>query len=138
MVKTFNFISFLINSSYIWVMSKLIQVIEDDEAIRDVIEYILQQSEFEVNVAANAREFKINLFNTLPDLILMDVKLPDGDGIQLCKQLKQSLDTRHIPVIIMSAHAPAEASSKEASADDFISKPFDLNELLKRIEAQLA
>ena len=119
-------------------MSKLIQVIEDDEAIRDVIEYLLQESEFEVNVAANAKEFKINLFNTLPDLILMDVKLPDGDGIQLCRQLKQSLDTRHIPVIIMSAHAPAEASSKTAFADDFISKPFDLNDLLKRIEAQLA
>jgi DNA-binding response OmpR family regulator len=119
-------------------MSKLIQIIEDDEAIRDVIEYILQESEFDVTVASNAREFKINLFNTLPDLILMDVKLPDGDGIQLCRQLKQSLDTRHIPVIIMSAHAPAEASSKTAFADDFIGKPFDLTDLLKRIEAQLA
>lgn len=120
------------------VMSKLIQIIEDDEAIRDVIEYILQQSEFEVTVAANAREFKINLFNTLPDLILMDVRLPDGNGIQLCRKLKQSLDTRHIPVIIISAHASAEQSSKEAFADDFISKPFDLDDLLKRVENQLA
>ncbi|MBB5639366.1 DNA-binding response OmpR family regulator [Pedobacter cryoconitis] len=119
-------------------MSKLIQIIEDDEAIRDVIEYILQQSEFDVTVASNAREFKINLFNTLPDLILMDVKLPDGNGIQLCRKLKQSLDTRHIPVIIISAHATAEESSKEAFADDFISKPFDLDDLLKRIENQLA
>lgn len=120
------------------VMSKLIQIIEDDEAIRDVIEYILQQSEFEVTVAANAREFKTNLFNTLPDLILMDVRLPDGNGIQLCRKLKQSLDTRHIPVIIISAHASAEQSSKEAFADDFISKPFDLDDLLKRVENQLA
>ncbi|WP_442588833.1 response regulator transcription factor [Pedobacter sp. AW31-3R] len=119
-------------------MSKLIQVIEDDEAIRDVIEYILQESEFDVTVAANAKEFKINLLNSLPDLILMDVKLPDGDGIQLCRQLKQSLETRNIPVIIMSAHAPAEQSSKDAFADDFISKPFDLDDLLRRIEAQLA
>lgn len=119
-------------------MSKLIQIIEDDEAIRDVIEYILQQSEFEVTVAANAREFKTNLFNTLPDLILMDVRLPDGNGIQLCRKLKQSLDTRHIPVIIISAHASAEQSSKEAFADDFISKPFDLDDLLKRVENQLA
>lgn len=119
-------------------MSKLIQIIEDDEAIRDVIEYILQQSEFDVTVASNAKEFKINLFNTLPDLILMDVKLPDGNGIQLCRKLKQSLDTRHIPVIIMSANATAEESSKEAYADDFISKPFDLDELLRRIERQLA
>lgn len=119
-------------------MSKVIQIIEDDEAIRDVIEYILQQSEFDVTVASNAKEFKINLFNTLPDLILMDVKLPDGNGIQLCRKLKQSLDTRHIPVIIMSANATAEESSKEAYADDFISKPFDLDELLRRIERQLA
>lgn len=119
-------------------MSKLIQIIEDDEAIRDVIEYILQQSDFEVNVASNAREFKINLFNTLPDLILMDVRLPDGNGIELCRKLKQDIDTRHIPVIIISAHATAEESSKRAFADDFISKPFDLNDLLKRIEKQLA
>ena len=119
-------------------MSKLIQIIEDDEAIRDVIEYILKESEFEVTVASNAKEFKINLFNTLPDLILMDVKLPDGNGIQLCRKLKQSLDTRHIPVIIISAHANAEESSKYAFADDFISKPFDLDDLLERIENQLA
>ena len=119
-------------------MSKLIQIIEDDEAIRDVIEYILQQSDFDVTVASNAREFKINLFNTLPDLILMDVRLPDGNGIELCRKLKQDIDTRHIPVIIISAHATAEESSKRAFADDFISKPFDLNDLLKRIEKQLA
>jgi DNA-binding response OmpR family regulator len=119
-------------------MSKLIQIIEDDEAIRDVIEYILQQSEFDVTVAANAKEFKINLFNTLPDLILMDVRLPDGNGLQLCRKLKQSIDTRHIPVIIMSAHATAKESSKEALADDFISKPFDLDELQKLIEKHLA
>jgi len=119
-------------------MSKLIQIIEDDEAIRDVIEYILQQSEYDVTVASNAKEFKINLFNSLPDLILMDVRLPDGNGIQLCRKLKQSLETRHIPVIIMSAHANAEESSKEAFADAFIAKPFDLNDLLKLIEKQLA
>ena len=119
-------------------MPKLIQIIEDDEAIRDVIEFILQESDYDVTVASNAKEFKINLFNTLPDLILMDVRLPDGNGLQLCRKLKQSLDTRHIPVIIMSAHSNAEESSKEAFADDFIAKPFDLNDLLKRIERQLA
>lgn len=118
-------------------MPKLIQIIEDDEAIRDVIEYILQQSDYDVTVAASAKEFKINLFNTLPDLILMDVRLPDGNGLQLCRKMKQSMDTRHIPVIIMSAHANAEESSKEALADDFIAKPFDLDELLRRIEKQL-
>ena len=119
-------------------MPKLIQVIEDDEAIRDVIEFILQQSDYDVTVASNAKEFKINLFNTLPDLILMDVRLPDGNGLQLCRKLKQSLDTKHIPVIIISANATAEESSREALADDFLAKPFDLNELLRRIEKQLA
>lgn len=119
-------------------MQKLIQIIEDDEDIRDVIEFILQESEYEVNVASNAKEFKINLFNTLPDLIVMDVRLPDGNGLQLCRQLKQSIETRHIPVIIISAHATAEEASKQAFADDFISKPFDLEELIKRIEYHLA
>ncbi|CAM4403235.1 Response regulator receiver domain-containing protein [Pedobacter westerhofensis] len=119
-------------------MSKLIQIIEDDEAIRDVIEYILQQSDYDVHVAANAKEFKINLLNLLPDLILMDVRLPDGNGLQLCRKLKQSIETRDIPVIIMSAHATARESSIEALADDFIAKPFDLNDLLKLCEKHLA
>lgn len=118
-------------------MSKLIQIIEDDEAIRDVIEYILQQSDYEVTVASNAREFKVNLLHTLPDLILMDVRLPDGNGLQLCRKLKHSLETKNIPVIIMSAHANAEESSRDALADDFIAKPFDLNDLLKRIAKHL-
>lgn len=119
-------------------MQKLIQIIEDDEDIRDVIEFILQESEYEVNVASNAKEFKINLLNTLPDLILMDVRLPDGNGLELCRKLKQSIETRHIPVIIISAHATAEESSKLAMADDFVAKPFDLDDLVKLIEHHLA
>ena len=119
-------------------MSKIIQIIEDDEAIRDVIEYILQQSDYEVTVASNAKEFKINLFNTLPDLILMDVRLPDGNGLQLCRKLKQSIETKNIPVIIMSANASAKESKEVAIADDFIAKPFDLDDLIKIIEKHLA
>lgn len=119
-------------------MQKLIQIIEDDEDIRDVIEFILQESEYEVNVASNAKEFKINLLNTLPDLILMDVRLPDGNGLELCRKLKQSIETRHIPVIIISAHATAEESSKQAMADDFVAKPFDLDDLVILIEHHLA
>ncbi len=64
----------------------------------------------------------------------MDIRLPDGDGLQLCRNLREGLKTREIPVILMSAHFPKEEMAKLKLANDFLSKPFELRTLLKRIE----
>lgn len=115
-------------------MKKLIHVIEDDEDIRFIVEYILVESGYEVETSGTVKEFGNKLSHHHPDLILLDVMLPDGNGIDLCRSLKTDETTAHLPVIVMSAHAAQKSILEEACANDFISKPFDLEDLIARIK----
>jgi DNA-binding response OmpR family regulator len=119
------------------IMGKIIHVVEDDEDIRFIIEYILKDSGFEVELSENATAFIQSMRSTRPDLIILDVMLPDGNGVDLCVDLKKNERTRNIPIIVMSAHAGALAVLEEACADDFISKPFDLDNFLKHVKMHL-
>ena len=114
---------------------KEIYVVEDDEGIRELIEILLQSHNYTVKTFPNARSFQNTVPGKLPDLFLIDIMLPDGNGINLCKDLKASEYTLKIPVVLMSAHADINHVD---GADDFIAKPFDVDELLKRIEQQLS
>lgn len=118
-------------------MAKHIHVVEDDEDIRFIIYYILTDSGYTVDESGTAKEFEAYIATERPDLILMDVMLPDGNGIQLCRNLKEHPPTSHIPVIIMSAHAAAQSVLTEACAEDFISKPFDITHFLNVVKKQL-
>ena len=71
------------------------------------------------------------------DCILLDVLISGHDGRVICKQLKSNRETSHIPVIMFSAHPGAAASIAEYGANDFIAKPFDVNNLMKKVNAQL-
>src|SRR5688572_24742736 len=73
-----------------------------------------------------------------PNLILLDVLISGNDGRTICKQLKSQEDTKHIPIIMFSAHPSAAATIAEYGADDFIAKPFDVNDLLAKVNNQLA
>jgi len=115
-------------------MQKKIHVVEDDEDIRFIIEFTLQDAGYDVSVSASAYDFKKHMIHHHPDLILMDIRLPDGDGLQLCKNLKQETGTHEVPVILMSAHFPQHEMIDQYFANDFLSKPFELKTLLKRIE----
>lgn len=119
-------------------MSKQIHIVEDDEDIRFIIYYILTDSGYTVTESATAKEFVNYISTEKPDLILMDVMLPDGNGIGLCRNLKEDSQTSHIPVIIMSAHAAEKSVLEEACAEDFISKPFDINVFLTAVNKQLS
>jgi two-component system phosphate regulon response regulator PhoB len=68
---------------------------------------------------------------------LVDVMLPDGNGIEICTDLKNDMFTKHIPVIVMSANPRSKELSTQASADDYISKPFDVDDVVKRIDQLL-
>lgn len=114
-------------------MEKLIHIVEDDDDIRFIVEYILAESGYRISSSATAKEFETQLSETKPDLILMDVMLPDGNGINLCRKIKSDAVTQDIKVIIMSAHAAESAVLKDACADDFVSKPFDLDYLIDRV-----
>lgn len=107
-------------------MSKCIHLVEDDEDIRFIVEYVLTEEGYEVKAFGNVSEFYKGLATDKIDLFILDVMLPDGNGIDICRKLKTDKETSHIPVIIMSAHAAEKSILEEACADGFISKPFDL------------
>ncbi|WP_424494643.1 response regulator transcription factor [Salinimicrobium sp. GXAS 041] len=113
---------------------KEIFIVEDDEGIRELIEFLLVSHNYSVKTFPSARSFQKIVPQEIPDLFLLDIMLPDGNGLDLCKDLKKKEVTKKIPVLLMSAHANI---NKLEGADDFIAKPFDIEELLQRIRKQL-
>lgn len=114
-------------------MIKRIHVLEDDSDIRYIIEYLLKDEGYELQLSSSVSELKNKLRDSLPDLFMIDVMLPDGNGIEICTDLKNDIFTKHIPVIVMSANPRSKQMSAHACADDYISKPFDLDDIVKRI-----
>lgn len=117
-------------------MSKIL-VVDDDLDILSVMEILLSMKGFEVEVIAKGENTfpKINSFK--PDLILLDVLISGFDGRSICKKLKENSETKHIPVIMFSAHPGAAATIAEYGANDFIAKPFDVTNLLAKVNTQL-
>jgi two-component system phosphate regulon response regulator PhoB len=118
-------------------MKKYIHVVEDNEDIRYIVEFFLSDFDYEVQVSATAKEFIESLEKPLPDLYLLDVMLPDGNGLEICRYIKNNTATKHIPVIIMSANANEQEVKRESDANAFINKPFDLMDLANCIKTQL-
>lgn len=118
-------------------MKKRIHVLEDDQDIRYIIEFLLKDEGYELQLSSSFAELKSKLNDALPDLFIIDVMLPDGNGIEICDDLKTDMFTKHIPVIVMSANPGSKEKSVTACADDYISKPFDLDYVVTRIEKLL-
>ncbi|WP_316809464.1 response regulator transcription factor [Pedobacter agri] len=116
-------------------MGKKICLLEDDQGIKEIIELILTEEQYEVYGFSNVKEFMAFDGKASQDLYLLDVKLPDGNGIEVCDMLKNSEATKDIPVMMMSAHAALSEMKKQCGAEDFIAKPFDIFDLLKRVDA---
>ncbi|PWS33639.1 response regulator transcription factor [Pedobacter paludis] len=116
---------------------KRIHILEDDQEIRNVIEILLKEEGFELQLSSSFSELKKNIQDAMPDLFLLDVMLPDGNGAEICEDLKTDIFTKHIPIIVMSAQNNSEQKAIDAFADDYISKPFDIYDVLARINAQL-
>lgn len=121
----------------IWIMVKRIHVLEDDGDIRYIIEYLLKDEGYELQLSSSLSELKTKIRDGLPDLFIIDVMLPDGNGIEICDDLKNDIFTRHIPVIVMSANPRSKQMSTQACADDYISKPFELDDVVGRINKLL-
>lgn len=117
-------------------MSRIL-VIDDDIDILSVMEILLTMKGFEVEVTSKGENTfpKIKAFK--PDLILLDVLISGHDGRIICRKLKSNEETMHIPVIMFSAHPGAAASIAEYGANDFIGKPFDVANLLQKVNRQL-
>jgi DNA-binding response OmpR family regulator len=114
-------------------MEKKIYLVEDNFEIRELIEYLLTGDQFEVAAFGTAKAFKQEMEVSLPDLIILDVMLPDGNGLDICREIKSQFQSSHIPVLLMSANPGNRSKSGESAAEDFISKPFDIEDFLSRV-----
>jgi len=119
--------------------SKNILVIEDNHAILDVITLILQSEAYKVNGLSKSANFMDHIDDFNPDLLILDIMLPDADGRVLLQELRLNERTRHIPVLMISARYTKEnLQNVEFKPDAFVAKPFDIDDLLDRIEGLLA
>ena len=113
-----------------------ILVIDDDPDILEVVREILTGEGYNVQTSVNGACLQ-DLENDLPDLILLDVLLKGEDGRDLCRQVKGQDQTRQIPVILFSANIAANSATAACGADDFLAKPFRLEELLDLVAKTL-
>jgi len=119
-------------------MSK-VYCVEDDIDIRELIEYTLSTTGFEVEAFENAMLFSKRIKEELPDIVLLDIMLPDKDGMEILKEIRADLKTSELPVILLTAKSGQLDKIKglDGGADDYITKPFDILELVSRINAVL-
>lgn len=120
-------------------MNQTIYYTEDDENIRELVIYALKSSGFQTVGFENAKDFFRGMHSVLPDLILLDVMLPDEDGIEILKKLKRDADYKNIPVIMLTAKSAEydKVIGLDLGADDYVTKPFGVMELVSRIKAVL-
>ncbi len=115
-----------------------ILVVDDDKDLLDVTHALLTKKGYEVVVDSNWEDALAKMDTFQPQLILLDVFLNGVDGLDICRQLKSMPHTRHIPVLIFSAYPSVAESVYEYGADDFISKPFEVNELVTKVHSVLS
>jgi two-component system, OmpR family, alkaline phosphatase synthesis response regulator PhoP len=118
---------------------KKILIVDDEEVIRDLIVYNLEKEGYETMTAANGKEAIAVVNSTDLDLILLDVMMPEMDGIEFCSQLRSNPKNDHIVVCFLTARSEdySQIAGLEAGADDYISKPVKPRVLLSRIKALL-
>jgi len=114
-------------------MHKRISILEDDAGIREAATLLLESEGYEVLTFSNVSSFMARSPLSEPDLYLLDVMLPDGNGLEVCSLLRSAHETAHTPIIMMSAHEGIEQMRKSCWAEDFITKPFDIYEFLERV-----
>lgn len=116
---------------------KKILVADDDPAIVDSIKIMLELYDYDVTTTVNGNTI-YKLESDFPDLLILDIWMSGQDGRDICKYLKNNPFTKHIPIIMFSASRDIIQSTKEAGADDFIAKPFQIEELLQKVEKYIS
>jgi DNA-binding response OmpR family regulator len=116
---------------------KKILVVEDEPDILEFLQVILEEEGYAVLTSDKGEFLEQFDKSNLPDLIIVDVLLSGKDGREIVKHLKSQEETKHIPVIMFSAHPSAEQTAREAGAEDFLAKPFDIDELLAKVAKYL-
>ncbi|MBN1134332.1 MAG: response regulator [Methanosarcinaceae archaeon] len=114
-------------------------VVDDDKNIINIIHDFLEPDQFEVLAASNGKEALGMVFIESPDILILDIMMPEMDGLKVCKELKKNAITRNLPIIVLSAKTSLDDKLKamDLGINDYIGKPFDLRELRARINMAL-
>lgn len=115
----------------------MIYLVEDDDNIRKLVKYALTKEGFEVTGFEVPVEFWENMRTAMPELIILDIMLPEEDGLSILKKLKENSETEQIPVIMLTAKNSEfdKVTGLDMGADDYIAKPFGTMELISRVRA---
>ena len=116
---------------------KRVLVIDDNLDILQPVQLILKSHGFEVLASPRGEDVVLHTENFSPQVILLDVFLSGHDGREICRELKANPRTKDIPVIMFSAHTRSDEIIGECNADDFIAKPFEVNELVQKVNYRL-
>ncbi|MDR2610475.1 MAG: response regulator transcription factor [Clostridiales Family XIII bacterium] len=118
---------------------QVVYLVEDDDNIRELVEYALGSSGYEAAGFAQGSDFFAAVEAGIPDLVLLDIMLPEEDGLALLKRLRKDAATKEIPVIMLTAKVGEYDRVKgfDYGADDYVTKPFYVTELMSRVKALL-
>src|SRR5947199_7627948 len=120
-------------------MAKRIAIVEDEAELAGLIDYNLTRAGYQAHILTGARGTLKSLEEYRPDLIVLDVMLPDMDGFELCRHIRQSPALRRVPVLFLTARSEEvdRVLGLEIGGDDYMTKPFSPRELVARIKAHL-
>ncbi len=117
----------------------MIYIVEDDDNIRKLVSYALNKEGYSVQEFAMPDDFKIALESEIPELVILDIMLPQEDGLSILKKLRGNIETKDLPVIMLTAKSSEfdKVTGLDMGADDYITKPFGMIELVSRVKAVL-
>ena len=117
----------------------LIYIVEDDQNIREIESFALKNSDYTIMDFECAKDFYHQLAEKVPDCILLDIMLPDEDGLEILKKIRSIPDTRKVPIMMITAKTTEldKVKGLDLGADDYITKPFGIMELISRVKALL-
>jgi len=112
-------------------------VVEDEAALADLLRYNLEKEGYRVSVANDGEEALVVADESAPDLVVLDWMLPKAPGIEVCRRLRARQDTRNTPIVMLTARTEEgdRIRGLDVGADDYLTKPFSMNELLARLRA---
>lgn len=116
---------------------KKIMIVDDDAGILDALQLLLEDQGYDIQVYSDGH-MAMQIAKDLPDLILLDIWMSGVNGKDVCLHLKQQRKTTHIPIIMISANRDTQQIALEAGADDFLNKPFEMDDLISKIQRFVA
>lgn len=118
-------------------MTKNVLICDDDQGILDVAKIVLHDKGYNVTTLNDSKHIDSKIKEIRPDVILIDLWMPEADGEQIVKKLKKNDETKNIPVVVVSARRDTPEAARKSGADGYLLKPFDIEQLEEIVEKHL-